>query len=380
MSSQQKGSTPSSKPQEQKEVKAEASAEKKDSKPKPAAKKKAPTMWRQPLTTLFTFIQLVPGDILYYIIHYFKEFVGVVLMIVFAVLARQIPASASLASDIEEKLLFAGYWVGLGVLSSIGMGTGMHTFVLYLGPKVASFVMASWECGRQVNFEPSRFSIRPEFACVNPDNTMLPGELNIFALWMSVCLEGVLWGFGTALGELPPFLIARSSRLSGETPEEVEDFEKNFMNDQSFVTRLGKKFISKYSFITVLLLASIPNPLFDVAGLACGHFLIPFTTFFLATAIGKSLIKVNIQLFAIILLFSKTTLDLTISFLESNVSSQIALLLRNAQEHQQKKLFHKLPPNASHWSSSLWDTVLLLFMGYFVVSVINNRVANFYRN
>lgn len=29
--------------------------------------------------------------------------------------------------------------------------------------------------------------------------------------------------------------------------------------------------IRKHSFITVLLLASIPNPLFDLAGLICGH-------------------------------------------------------------------------------------------------------------
>lgn len=41
-------------------------------------------------------------------------------------------------------------------------------------------------------------------------------------------------------------------------------------------------------------MASIPNPLFDLAGLTCGHLLIDFKTFFFATVIGKSLIKVNI--------------------------------------------------------------------------------------
>jgi len=38
-----------------------------------------------------------------------------------------------------------------------------------------------------------------------------------------------------------------------------------------------------------------PNPLFDVAGILCGHFLVPFGTFFGATLIGKSLIKNSIQ-------------------------------------------------------------------------------------
>ena len=30
------------------------------------------------------------------------------------------------------------WWVGLGVLSSVGLGTGLHTFILYLGPHIAA--------------------------------------------------------------------------------------------------------------------------------------------------------------------------------------------------------------------------------------------------
>ena len=43
------------------------------------------------------------------------------------------------------------------------------------------------------------------------------------------------------------------------------------------------------------LLSQIPNPLFDLAGITCGHFLIPFWTFFGATLIGKAIIKMHIQ-------------------------------------------------------------------------------------
>lgn len=39
----------------------------------------------------------------------------------------------------------------------------------------------------------------------------------------------------------------------------------------------------------------IPNPLFDLAGITCGHFLVPFWTFFGATLIGKAVIKMHIQ-------------------------------------------------------------------------------------
>lgn len=36
------------------------------------------------------------------------------------------------AERFQKPILWAIYWVWLGVLSSIGLGTGLHTFVLYL--------------------------------------------------------------------------------------------------------------------------------------------------------------------------------------------------------------------------------------------------------
>lgn len=44
-----------------------------------------------------------------------------------------------------------------------------------------------------------------------------------------------------------------------------------------------------------LFVFQIPNPLFDLAGITCGHFLVPFWTFFGATVIGKAIIKMHIQ-------------------------------------------------------------------------------------
>ena len=35
--------------------------------------------------------------------------------------------------ELERYLVWCGWWVGLGVLSSVGLGTGLHTFLLYLG-------------------------------------------------------------------------------------------------------------------------------------------------------------------------------------------------------------------------------------------------------
>lgn len=39
----------------------------------------------------------------------------------------------------------------------------------------------------------------------------------------------------------------------------------------------------------------VPNPLFDLAGIMCGQFGIPFWKFFLATVIGKAIIKTHLQ-------------------------------------------------------------------------------------
>lgn len=61
---------------------------------------------------------------------------------------------------VEKHLVWCLYWVGLGVLSSVGFGTGLHTFLIYLvihfdsgvvilvlqGPHIARVTLAAYEC------------------------------------------------------------------------------------------------------------------------------------------------------------------------------------------------------------------------------------------
>lgn len=56
-----------------------------------------------------------------------------------------------IVTSIRANLWFVVYWVGLGVLSSVGLGTGLHTFLLYLGPHIASVTLAAYECN-SLNF------------------------------------------------------------------------------------------------------------------------------------------------------------------------------------------------------------------------------------
>ena len=70
--------------------------------------------------------------------------------------------------------------------------------------------------------------------------------------------------------------------------------------------------LKQYGFWAILVCASIPNPLFDLAGITCGHFRIPFKTFFGATFIGKAIIKVHIQMLFVVAIFRKETVNMMV--------------------------------------------------------------------
>lgn len=61
--------------------------------------------------------------------------------------------------------------------------------------------------------------------------------------------------------------------------------------------------IQQHGFLGILLLASWPNAAFDLCGICCGAFLMPFWQFFGATVIGKGVIKVSGQAMFFVALF-----------------------------------------------------------------------------
>lgn len=137
-----------------------------------------------------------------------------------------------------------------------------------------------------------------------------------------------MWGAGTALGELPPYFISRAHRLAGDSQndmleefEELEDLVPELENDgteqqpqaqnrrrQSVASSVKGNmihFMKRMGFLGILACASIPNPLFDLAGIICGYSLISFWTFFGATLIGKAVIKMHIQKLVVIIVFNE---------------------------------------------------------------------------
>ena len=248
--------------------------------------------------------------------------------------------------------------MGLGILSSIGLGTGLHTFIMFLGPFIADLASASFICGHVPSLLPSRWDFR-EF-----DSCGAEGSVSVLDVVWAVQLESILWGFGTLIGELPPYIIARGSRFDEEEEEELEQ--------ESKIRRFLRIAIQKYAFITLCLCASIPNPLFDLAGLMAGHFGVPFWEFFIATGIGKAIVKVEIQVFIVALMFSGTFLERAAAWLESVfpfLNTKLTSLIKS-----QKKSSFKQKHSSKSILSYLWDLFILLMVLYFLISLTNSIV------
>ncbi|KAJ0966297.1 hypothetical protein J5N97_027435 [Dioscorea zingiberensis] len=292
---------------------------------------------------------------------------------------------------------FCLWWLVLGVASSIGLGFGLHTFVLYLGPHIGLFTIKALQCGRvdlktapydtiQLNGVPSWLGKDclefgpPLFPPVSGSRVRIP----LHSLLPQVLLEAILWGLGTALGELPPYFIARAARLSGSKVETMEELDATSSKEDGILSDLLKKtkrWLFSHSrhlnFLSILALASVPNPLFDLAGIMCGHFGISFWTFFLATLLGKAIIKTYLQTVFIILVCNNQLLELVENLLGlipgfSSILPKITAKLHMAKE---KYLSAPVPSKvkANHLNLSfnlVWNTIVWIMVLNFFVKII----------
>jgi len=284
---------------------------------------------------------------------------------------------------LKHQLLFCGYWVGLGILSSVGLGTGLHTFILYLGPHIAQVTLAAWECG-SLNFPEPPYP--NEIICPADGST---SPVNIFTIMSKVRLEAVMWGAGTAIGELPPYFMAKAARLSGTEvdDEDLEKLEDIISSEGKDIFTRIKRFVpalvEKVGFFGILACASIPNPLFDLAGITCGHCLVPFWTFFGATLIGKAVIKMHIQQSFVILCFSKSYVELLLRLLGQIpvVGVYIQAPFKNAVELQKEKLHRKLGKELQSQGSNIlgyvFEKLVTIMIIYFVLSIVNSLAQSY---
>ncbi|KAE8767828.1 hypothetical protein D1007_60766 [Hordeum vulgare] len=136
----------------------------------------------------------------------------------------------------------------------------------------------------------------------------------------------------------------------------------------------------------------VPNPLFDLAGILCGQFNVPFWKFFLATLIGKAIIKVYMQTTLVITLCNNQLLELVeerLVWVLSNfpgVSSMLPSLVTKLKTAKDKFLMASVAASASSaakgnkWNLSfslIWNTVVWLMIVNFLVQIITSTAQNY---
>lgn len=224
--------------------------------------------------------------------------------------------------EVEYYLFDAIYWVALGVLSSVGLGTGMHSGLLFLFPHIYLTCAAAMKCGN-VNFwsYPVNLFYGPRersFVCIRPTSG---NSVSFLSVVLKVIPSCVLWGTGTAMGEIPPYALSYAAAKQGRRHDELDSVSSydvvNRMKKYTLVT------IQRYGFWAILALAAWPNMAFDLCGMACGQFLLPFWTFFSATLIGKAFIKVNMQAVFFVALFSGNNVEVIVRWVGQCVSAVI---------------------------------------------------------
>eukprot|EP01134_Creolimax_fragrantissima_P007655 CFRG7655T1 len=225
-----------------------------------------------------------------------------------------------LLDEIKLTLGFVVWWVGLGVLSSVGLGTGMHSGILFLFPHIFKVVTAVQECGTtELTLRQDTWFNTTPFTCPEGSNT--DTYVHFYHLFALVFPASMLWGAGTAMGEIPPYALSRAARIAGEVDEEYEEIkaiqESGHANPLQKMQSWMIGFLQRNGFWGVLLMSAWPNMAFDLCGICCGHFLMPFWTFFGATFIGKAIIKVNMQAVFFIGLFTDKYMKRIVSFISA---------------------------------------------------------------
>ena len=98
-------------------------------------------LWRQPFKTAYYFARELIDLVIFYLqaLFSYKKVVIALAMLTTLVTVGFYVEGAHTATllFLRKQLLWCIYWMGLGIASSIGLGTGLHTFVLYLGPFIA---------------------------------------------------------------------------------------------------------------------------------------------------------------------------------------------------------------------------------------------------
>jgi vacuole membrane protein 1 len=258
----------------------------------------------------------------------------------------------SLVSNIYTIL----YWTFLGILSSIGLGFGIHTGLLVLFPLIIKTTLEKQQCIDNL------FESKDECFPYNFSNTI---AINIF---IELLIPIFFWGLGTAIGEVPPYIISKYAK-----DKDIFDLNKSEYRIIKWMNNFTVKVLKKYGFWAIAGLASWPNASFDICGIAAGQYGITFYQFLGATALGKGFIKAPFQCYLIINLFLGNNINKFFTIFPKYISDN----LDSFTAYQKENMLN--PQNGASFLGIFWNIIIALLFLYFIKSTIE-LIANDYFN
>eukprot|EP00656_Telonema_subtile_P054927 TRINITY_DN8329_c0_g1_i2.p2 TRINITY_DN8329_c0_g1~~TRINITY_DN8329_c0_g1_i2.p2 ORF type:complete len:176 (+),score=45.03 TRINITY_DN8329_c0_g1_i2:936-1463(+) len=132
-------------------------------------------------------------------------------------------------------------------------------------------------------------------------------------------------------------------------------------------------FLKAHGFMGVLVFSAWPNALFDLCGICCGHFQMPFWQFFGGTFVGKALIKVHLQSLFFITLFTADYLQSVLSTVQQYLPAWVyEVAAKQAQQGRAKFETGTAGADADSqtWLKWGWNWLIAVIIGFFVLSCI----------
>lgn len=125
--------------------------------------------------------------------------------------------------------------------------------------------------------------------------------------------------------------------------------------------------------------------MFDLAGITCGHFLVPFWTFFGATLIGKAIIKMHIQKMFVIIAFNETLIEKAIEWLVlvPLIGEKLQVPFKAFLDGQKLKLHKKtagtVRDSGGNILGSIFEKFVIAMVVYFVISIVNSFAQSYHK-
>lgn len=104
-----------------------------------------------------------------------------------------------------------------------------------------------------------------------------PGWAAVIAIspFLDPLMLGIAAGTGSAIGEMTGFMAGDGARA--------------MLDDKIKEAKRIKEWVKRYDVLGIFVLAFLPNPLFDIAGIVAGGLKIPWYRFLISCALGRVL-------------------------------------------------------------------------------------------